>query len=731
MTEPHAAFLGRERERARLLSTLLLVLIALSFLAMILIWADQFSPSFFPAMPETILLAIVYGLSRTRYQRIAIVSTLTLVSMRIFLAMFIHNDGAHFHDLSITILLASAFLSVPATLLVAGAQIGAFLLILALNPRMPTGITLDSISSVTAIGVLAIIIAWARQHDRHELETREREARRARVEGEERASELLEALVALARLDFSHPAPIRGDDSVFDAMASGVAMFGEELQAGIEKLESANADLRRARDEAQTANRAKSAFLANMSHEIRTPLNAILGFAQLMLRDPSLSERQRQQLSTITRSGERLLGLISDLIDYSKIEAGRLAAEESNFDLRELLRDLEELFRPRFDAKGLAFLVKLSPAAACPIVGDESKLREILQHLLSNAAKFTERGGVSLRVDVKPLSSSVATAPETDGAGKSLRLIAEVEDSGPGIAPDEMDRLFKVFEQTESGQKAKSGTGLGLAICRKFTELLGGSLEAKSELGHGSTFRLELPVGAGLVGKLATIGQVAGLAPGQEAYRILVADDEEDNRDFLESLLASVGFEVRTVEDGLGAAQEFEEWKPHLILMDMRMPVMAGREAIGVIRAKEGGAAVKIIAATANAFNEDRLQAIEAGADDFIGKPFLEGALFEKLHAFLGVRYRFVEEGQCASRDERKAEAERPPNDLREAVAALPEALVCGLREAALVADIERIRELTAEIEARDAGIATELRRLAARFDYRKVIELLESGGEA
>ncbi|MEI6387442.1 MAG: response regulator, partial [Spirochaetota bacterium] len=495
---------------------------------------------------------------------------------------------------------------------------------------------------------------------------------------------------------------------------SHIVNLNEDLER---RITMRTAELGSARDLANAASQAKSTFLASMSHEIRTPMNAILGFSQLLRREPDLTEKQGQMVGTIIRSGEHLLGLISDILEYSKIEAGRTSLAPTTFDLCSMLGDLEDAFRLRFESKNLRLLVESSLASACIVMSDESKLRQILQNLLSNAVKFTERGGVALRVKMTP------------GEGKAPRLIVEVEDSGPGIAEEEMDRLFKVFEQTESGKKSKSGTGLGLAISRKFATLMGGSLEAKSQLGKGSVFRLELPISVGYTmpaEKQAAFRAVTALESGQEQCRILIADDQADNRNFLKELLGAVGFETRTVEDGKKALLAFREWQPRLVLMDMRMPEMAGAEAIRCIRAAVGGAAVKIIAVTASAFEEDRLAAVEAGADDFLSKPFREELLFEKMRALLAVRYRYVGEGEEAPALAPRVSESR----FREALSTLPRDVAEGLREAALDADRELIVSLAAGLEERNSEIAGEVRRLAAGFEYKRLIALCEGEGK-
>lgn len=451
-----------------------------------------------------------------------------------------------------------------------------------------------------------------------------------------------------------------------------------------------------------------------MSHEIRSPMNAILGFAQLLRREGSLVPRQREQVETILRSGEHLLALITDILEYSRIDAGRITAEPGSFDLHALLADLEAMFRLRAREKGLQLLFDRHEGLPRWVVTDETRLRQVLQNLLTNAVKFTERGGVTLRAAVQPV-------PEERGA---LRLLVEVEDTGSGIAPEELPLLFQVFEQTESGRRSRSGTGLGLAISQRFAALLGGSLEVSSTPGSGSVFRLARPVQEGAAGVegQARSRRVADLAHGQGEIRVLVADDREDNRAFLEALLRAVGFSVRAVEDGAQAVAVFRDWAPQLVLMDLRMPVLPGSEAIARIRALPGGAEARILVVTASAFQEDQRLALDAGADDFLSKPLREERLFEKVGRLLGLRYRYGEE---PVRDDAPAGRDGVSPDA--STAALPADLVAALREATLGADLDRILELCDQAGAHDRAAADALRRLALGFAYKPLLALLSS----
>jgi PAS domain S-box-containing protein len=463
----------------------------------------------------------------------------------------------------------------------------------------------------------------------------------------------------------------------------------------------------------QQANRAKSVFLANMSHEIRTPMNAILGFSQLMLRDQDITHRQCQYLGTINRSGEHLLALINDILEMSKIEAGRTTLNLSTFDLPALLKDLEMMFRVRTDEKKLSFSVETIGDVPQFIVTDINKLRQVFINVIGNAVKFTEEGGIGLRVRVD----------REGAAGPSLRV--EVEDTGPGISLDDQDKLFRHFEQTKTGQQTGTGTGLGLAISREFVRLMGGDITVNSHVDKGSVFVVHLPLKEGeaqAVQAKDNPRHVLKLQPGQPACRVLVADDIEDNRQLLAQLLSPVGFEIRLATNGAEAVQEFEQWRPHLILMDFRMPVMDGHEAIRRIRAMAGGHDLKIIAVTASAMDDNRQELMEIGADDFIGKPFREAELFQKIHAHLGVEYIYAEDSAVAAPEQA---AELTP----ESLAGWPQDVIDSMRDAVSTADLDQLLAMIQKIEARDPPIARSLRRLAEGFQYQKLLDLLNTRG--
>jgi len=473
-----------------------------------------------------------------------------------------------------------------------------------------------------------------------------------------------------------------------------------------------------ARKAAEQANQAKSAFVSNMSHEIRTPLNAILGFAQLLERDPSLAPQHTEYVRTIIRSGEHLLQLINDILDMSKVEAGKTTLNESTFCLHDLLDDLENMFRSRATAKGLQLLVEKSESVPRYVTADEGKLLEVLINLLGNAVKFTQAGGIALRARAE-------VAEEQREGGKSLRLVVEVEDSGPGISAEEIAMLFTEFWQGKAGAKA-GGTGLGLAISRKFAELMGGTLTVTSQVGKGSCFRVEIPVApaeAVAAMEKPALRRVVGLAPGTVPPRILVVDDIATNRVLLRELLQSVGFEVAEASNGVQALEAVAQWSPHAVLMDMHMPVMDGYEATRRLKSTESGRAIPVIAITATAFDDARQQVMASGVDAYLRKPFRPDELFEVLGTSLGLHYIVADETTGTPKQ---------PNLkplTQEALAALPRELIQAMLQAVTEGDVARLAELIAQVEKVDGVTARELQALTDRYDYGELLRWLEKGG--
>jgi signal transduction histidine kinase/CheY-like chemotaxis protein len=470
------------------------------------------------------------------------------------------------------------------------------------------------------------------------------------------------------------------------------------------ELRQARDQAEQARDQAESANQAKSRFLSSMSHELRTPLNAILGFSEFISRAENLTPGQRENLSIINQSGEHLLEIINDILEISRIEAGRSALQEDDFDLQKFLQSIENILILRARQQETELVFSISPDAPRYIRTDQGKLRQALMNLLSNAIKFTHRGRVSLTLKTDTVE------PE--------RLIFAVEDTGVGIAPEEIGLLFSAFSQTSSGKRTQQGTGLGLAISRAFVQMMGGDIRVRSQPGQGSCFEFDIRVShlTRLESESLPHGimqRVRGLQSGQHApdggnYRLLVVDDVDANRRLMENILGTLGqrvdsggsvvsgFEVCLAYDGQEAVKIWETWRPHLIWMDLRMPVMDGTEATRYIKAHPEGGSTVIIALTAAAFEEDRLQALSSGFDGFVRKPFREKFIVSALVEHLGIKFVY-EDLPEQTESEQPLKTDNPAANARQALPEVPAKWLRDMQQAIVEGEIQQLRSLAGQ----------------------------------
>ena len=406
-----------------------------------------------------------------------------------------------------------------------------------------------------------------------------------------------------------------------------LTLANQQLKSEVEARQLAEEKLHTAKNEAETANKAKSTFLANMSHEIRTPMNAILGYAQILHRNTDLNVPQQKNIKNILESGGHLLHIINDILDISKIEAGKMELQTVDFNLNQTIRTIAAIVKPRCEEKNLKWALEGPGPQAIPIHGDEFKLKQILINLLSNAVKFTDSGKIELKWSIV----------------KHDHYLFQIIDSGRGIPLEDRNKIFEPFQQIGSGAK-QEGTGLGLAIVRKQIELMGGVLTLHSTPEDGSEFNvtLHLPPAKGSIPTQSLLGtNVSRLAKGQQV-KALVADDNLTNRNVLSGILEDVGVETITADNGRDAIKKIHTHQPDIVFMDMRMPIMDGVEAIKQISKEFPEGNIKTVAVSASALDNERKDFIAVGCNDYISKPVQIERVLECMANLLKIEYEYI-----------------------------------------------------------------------------------------
>lgn len=494
---------------------------------------------------------------------------------------------------------------------------------------------------------------------------------------------------------------------IFELNSSRTRLVEHEVSIRTVDLEEARKKLELSKIEAEKANHAKSLFLANMSHEIRTPMNAVLGYSQILLRKKTLDKETKDAVKTIDNSSKNLLKMINEILDISKIEAGKMELHLNDYNLDDLIRNLSNLFELRCKENNLKWTVK-GFSDPVPVQGDETKLRQVLVNLLGNAIKFTNYGEVSFNV----------TSLEND------QYRFDITDTGQGIPLEAQEKIFDAFQQDEAGS-ANGGTGLGLAIAKKQLQLMGSDLFLESIVNEGTKFYFTLhlsPASGDIIKHTAKTDSILHLAP-ECRIKALVADDIKENREVLSQLLSSIGVEILNAENGKEALEQAKEHHPDIIFLDMRMPIMRGEDALKLIRQELGKNQIKVVAITASALDRNRKYYLELGFHEYISKPFKEEEIFNCLKNLLDADFVYDD-------DENFQEKSSSIEGLNLSQTPIPKHLCQQLMEAAEVYNITHFEKTFNELRQKEGTsqqLIEHIDDLMGKYDMQGIIEVLES----
>ncbi|MGL5063923.1 MAG: ATP-binding protein [Microcoleus sp.] len=528
---------------------------------------------------------------------------------------------------------------------------------------------------------------------------------------------LQQASEAIATGELDRAVEVQGINEL-EGLARSFNQMAAQLKTSFTELESRvderTAELKEAKLLADSANQAKSEFLANMSHELRTPLNGILGYAQILNRSSTLQTKERHGVEVIHQCGSHLLTLINDVLDLSKIEARKLELAPKAIHFPSFLQAVTEICRIRAEQKGIDFVYEPDLQLPEGIFVDEKRLRQVLLNLLGNAIKFTDKGAVKFEVIVV----------ENDANPSARTIEFQIEDTGVGIAPDELDKIFQAFEQVGDRQRQSEGTGLGLAISQRIVQLMNGEIQVKSQHGAGSKFFFEVELAIATdwaqQNSTATGKQIIGYE-GQRRS-ILVVDDRWENRAVLVNLLEPLGFQTIEAENGQEGLEKIRQSQPDLIITDLVMPVMNGFELLEKIRASHDLQHHKVIVSSASVAQLDRKMSLDAGGNDFLAKPVEFSELFDLLATHLGLKWQY----KMTSND---SEASTAATALENSEIIPDTGELKMLLELAQKGNLKRLRERTEQIAQSNpsyAGFASEIIQLAKQFQAEEIEELLK-----